>query len=246
MTKRSFIRFFTLLLCTMLLLTACNSGSSKKSSSKSNTYETPVKIMEDCANAKKATAFAKELTAQLNSLAEDEVNAIFKALSKSEDIQNQLENSAAQHQDRINDMKNEYGDDYKYTYKIEGKKELEEEDLRNFRDQINSYIEELNTLVKDTESFDSDEWADLADFLGMNSSEAKAYISALDDLRQELKDITVEEGYKLQVVISLSGSKLDESQDSKILMRVYKVNGRWISENTAPNVCSYIKMLVYN
>jgi hypothetical protein len=249
MKKQSFIRVFVLLLCATLFLTACSEesgggGSSKKANG--NTYETPIKIMEDLANAKKATDFTKELIAQLNGLAEDEIKAIFKALAKSEDNQDQLADSTEQHQDRIDDMKDEYGEDYKVIYKIEDKKKLDKEDLNHFRDQINYYIEEQNTLVENTESFDSDEWKNLADFLGMSMFDAKAYISALDDLCQELDDINVEEGFKLRVVISLRGSELDEPKDSEVIMRVYKVNSRWISENVASNVYSYINTLVYN
>ena len=249
MKKRSFIRVFAMLLFAMMLLTACSSGSSgasKKSSSKSNTYETPVEIMIELQNPNKVTDFTKMITARLNGLAEKEVKAVLKALSKSDDIQDRLDDYAEQYSNHIDDMKDEYGDDYKCTYKIEDKVELEKEDLRDFEEQINYFLKEPNSLIENTKDFDPDEWADLADFLGMNNSHAKAYVSALEDLCEELGDIKVEEGYELQLVVTLNSNELDEPDEAEYTMRVYKVNGRWISEDAASTVYSYINMLVYN
>lgn len=197
----------------------------------SNTYKTPVNIMEDMANTKKISDMGKYSVQTLNGFAEDEVLKIYKIMMKSEDMQDMMDSQLEAMQDEIDDMKDEYGDNYKYTYKIEEKEELEKEDLREFRDSIKSYASSLEAMIEQTEDFDNDEWEDMADSLGLTKSQAKDLIKAMKDLQKELKGVKVDKGYELQITVALKGSELDEPEEEEMELRVYKVNGKWISED---------------
>ena len=197
----------------------------------SNTYKTPVSIMEDMANTKKISNMGTYLTQSLNGLAEDEVYNVYKALTMSEDMQDQMDKALEAFEDEIEDKQDEYGENYKYKYKIEEKEELEKEDLREFRDQIKRLASSLESIIEETEDYDNDDWEEMADAIGVSKSEAKALVSALEDLHKELKSIKVDAGYELQVIETLTGSELDEPEEEEMELRVYKVNGRWISED---------------
>ena len=242
MKKRSFIRVFALLLCAMMLFTACSEkssgggGGSSKKSSTSNTYETPIKLMMETRNTKKITDITTLYVNQLNGFAESEVKAVLKAMSKSDQMNETLDNLADQNQDNIDNWKSEYGDDYKYTYEIKDKTKLETEDLDNAKEDIHARGEQLLSIVESTKEYDSDSWKDVADNLDMSVSEAKAYISALEDLGKEFAEAKVEDGYDLEVTITLSGSELDEDEVSETETHVYKVNGKWIASNAIASI----------
>ena len=196
----------------------------------SNTYKTPVNIMQDMANTKKISDMGKYSVQVLNGFAEDEVMKIYKIMMKSEDMQDMMDSQLEAMQDEIDDMKDEYGDNYKYTYKIDEKEELEKEDLRAFRDSIKAYASSLETIIEETEDYDSDEWEDMADAIGLTKSQAKDLVKAMKELQKELKSVKVDKGYELQITVTLKGSELDEPEEEEMELRVYKVNGKWISE----------------
>ena len=237
MKKRSFIRVFALLLCAMMLLTACSSGSSgggggSSKSSTSNTYETPLKLMMEIQNAKKVTDISTMYIPLLNGFAEKEVKAVFEARSKSEYFTDRMDDYTDMLQDNIDNYKDEYGSDYKYSYKIVEKEELERTDRNEFRDQIKSYAQNLKDLVDQTKDFDNSDWEDLAEELDLSKSEAKSLVAALEDLYKVLNDVEVTEGYEITYTQTLKGSELDEPDVMEDLtINVYKVNGRWISSD---------------
>lgn len=196
-----------------------------------NTYKTPIKTMEKYANAKKYyDNFDKSLDS-LNGFAEKEMKAIYKLYKSTEDYKEDLEDNKEDFNDRIDDLKDEYGKNYKYTYKITDKEELEREDVKEFRENLRNMADSLESQIESTEDYDSDDWEDMADDMGFdgNKKKAKAYISALKDLRKVYKSAKVTKGYELTVETKLTGSELDEPKEDELTIRVYKVNGRWIS-----------------
>ena len=104
------------------------------------------------------------------------------------------------------------------------------EDLREFRDTIKNYASSLESMVEQTEDYDSDEWEDMADAIGLTKSQAKDLVKAMKELQKELKSVKVEKGYELQIKITLKGSELEEPEEEEMELRVYKVNGKWIPE----------------
>ena len=194
-----------------------------------NTYKTPLNLTVSYMNNKKASAKIDGVVDLLNGLCESEAKALLKVVKKTdayEDIEAELIESF---EDQIEDMEDEYGKNYKYSYKVESKDKLEKEDLREFRDQLKSLKEQLDELVDEADDFDSDDWEDLADDLGMTKAEAKKLVAALEDVCKELKTIKVTAGYEVEIVMSLNGSELDEPEEEEMEIKVYKVNGRWVS-----------------
>lgn len=196
-----------------------------------NTYKTPVSIMEDVANTQKITDYGKYLSQQLNGFAEDEYNAIMKILMKSEDVKDSFDDMLDNFNDSIEDKKDEYGDDYKYTYEIIEKEEMEKEDRREMRDDIKDMADDIDELIDETKDYDSDDWEDLADESGLTKAQCKDLVKALEALKKALKNPEVDEGYVLTVKVTLTGSELDEPEEEEIEVPVYKINGRWVSEN---------------
>ena len=92
------------------------------------------------------------------------------------------------------------------------------------------------------EVYDLDEkkLGELADAKDMTLLQAKLYIGALQNLRKELENVKVTEGYKLTVTIIHKGNKLDEPLEQETTMYVYKVDGRWICEESLEYVFSFM------
>lgn len=194
-----------------------------------NTPEAPVKAMVEQSNTKKISNYGDYMVKSLNGFAKDEVMKIYNIRMKSEDFEDRINENIDSYDEYVEDMKDEYGDNYKYSYKVEEKEELEKEDLRDFKDQIKKYAETLKEAIDRTDDFDSDDWEEFAEHYDLSKSEAKDLVKAWEALRNELKDIKVTEGYELTVTVTLDGSELDEPEEEEETVRVYKVNGRWIS-----------------
>ena len=57
-------------------------------------------------------------------------------------------------------------------------------------------------------------------------------------LSKEHLEVLFGAGYELTVTVTLSGSELDEPEEDEITMTVYKVNGRWVSEDALETLVS--------
>ena len=201
-----------------------------------NTYKTPLANEFKLMNTKKVTSIDKLYISQLNGFAEKEVKAVYKAMSKSETFTDYMDKLADEEQDAIDEMKETYGDNYKYSYEITEKEELERSDRNELRDQLKDLGENLKDLVDETKDFDNADWDDLATNLDMTKSEAKALISALKELATELKDVEVTAGYEITYNQTLKGSELEDPEEDEMTMYVYKVNGRWVSGNAITRI----------
>jgi hypothetical protein len=150
-----------------------------------------------------------------------------------EDYEDEIEDAEAFFEESIEEMKEEYGSNYKYSYIIEEKEELDSDELRDFRDDLREVAENLKSLTDRTDDYDSDEWEDFADDMGFDGDKSKAreFISAVDDLRKVYKTAKVTDGYRLWVTVELDGSELDEPEEEEMEICVFKVNGRWVSES---------------
>ena len=199
-----------------------------------NTYKTPIKTMQKYANAKKYYSDFDEQLDKLNGFAEKEYKALFKVYKSTEDYKENLEDAKEDFKDYIDDKKDEYGKNYKYTYKIVEKEKLEREDIKEFRESLRSMADSLESQIDRTDDYDTDDWEELADDMGLdgNKKKAKAYISALKNLRKVYKSAKVTAGYELTIEKKLTGSELDEPEEEEIEIKVFKVNGRWVAENS--------------
>lgn len=201
-----------------------------------NNYKTPVKLMEKNRNSKSFSSYMDRSIDMLNGFCESEMKAILKVYKSSDDYKDDMEDAKDEFADQIEDMKDEYGSNYKYTYTITDKERLEKEDLKNFRDELRNAADSLEAQIDEADDYDSDDWEDIADDAGISKAQAKKLYNAMDDVRKVLKKAQVTDGYELEVTIALTGSELDEPEENEMTIRVYKVDGRWISSSAMSGI----------
>jgi predicted transcriptional regulator len=185
--------------------------------------------MEKQANNKKFSAMFDNSTAVLNGFLEKEVNSVLKIMKKSDGYEDMMEDQKDYFEDHLEDMEDEYGKNFKYTYKIVDKDELEKDDLRDFRDELRSIADDIEWLEDEVDDFDSDDWEDMADELEISKGDAKDLVNEILDMGKVCKKAKVTAGYELTVEILLDGSELDEPEESEMTVYVYKVDGRWVA-----------------
>lgn len=206
-----------------------------------NTYKTPLNLMADRANEKKASKILDAEIDTLNGLCEKEYKALMKLMQKSDDYD--AEEIEEGYEEDIDAMKEEYGKNYKYSYKIEDKEKLDKDDLKELKSDIKSLAKQIKNVLDEMEDFDSDDWEDLADELGLKKSQAKKLEDILEDVYKELKSVKVTKGFELTVKTTLKGSELDEPEEEEETICVYKVNGRWVSEEALSSLYAFAYLL---
>ncbi len=200
-----------------------------------NNYKTPIKVMEKYANAKKYYSQTDLSLDLLNGFCEKENKKLYSLLEDSEDYEDSLEDAKDYFEDRIEALKDEYGNNYKYHYSIIDKEKLDKDELKEIRDTLRNRADSLENTIEETEDFDSDDWEEFADDMGFdgNKSKAKSAISILKSMRKKYKNAKVTAGYRLTVVEKITGSELDEPEEKEYEIVVFKVDGRWTTNNTS-------------
>ena len=196
-----------------------------------NTYKTPISLQQKYANAKKASTMLDRRVEMLNGFCEDEYKEILKIAQKSDNYEDVLESC----EEQIEYMQDEYGENYKVKYKVVDKEELDKDELREVRDTIRERGEQR---LEDVEDLDDEDYEEGAEELGITVSQAKKYAKAMESIAKTLKKAKVTEGYVLTVSVTITGSELDEPEEDEYEVSVYKVNGRWVSQEA-------LMMLIY-
>lgn len=193
-----------------------------------NTYKTPVKLMEKYAN-KQSYYDTYDRQAELsNGFLSSEYKDMAKIYKTTDDYKEGIDDEKEDFKDRIADLKDEYGSNYKYTYKITDKEKLDKDDLKDYRDNLRNMADMYEKQVEESKDFDSEDWEDIADEMGVSKGNAKKYYKILERIRKKYATAKVTDGYKLEVTVTITGSELDEPIESEREITVYKVNGRWI------------------
>ena len=196
-----------------------------------NTYKTPVNMLEKHANNKKVSKLMDYSTKMLNGFCEDEVENLIDIVKKTDNFEDRMEIMEESFEDAIEDYEDEYGSNYKIKYKIVEKEKLDKDELKEIKEGFKDTAKGLRNLVGETEDWDSDDWEDMADEMGLSKSQAKKLVKAVEALYKEMKSAKVTKGYELTVTVITTGSELEEPEEEEITVCVFKVNGRWISEN---------------
>ena len=195
----------------------------------SNTYKTPLDLQLKQQNSRKVPKSLNGMISQLNGFSEKEMKNLIDILEKSDIYEELLEGVQDTFEEQVEDYENQYGENYKFSYVIDYKEELEKEDLRNFKAMIKRQAENMKESVEETEDWDSSDWEDIADEIGLTKAQLKKLIRALEDLCDTWSDVKVTKGYELTVLKTVDGSELDEPKEMTSTVYVFKVNGRWIS-----------------
>ena len=195
-----------------------------------NTYKTPMKLYVKYMNTETHKNPFNSQIKLLNGFCDDEMKAIIKIMKKSDDFEDTLESMQENWEERVESYKEKYGDDYKYSFKVEDKEKLDKDDCKDYQDDLRDAAKSmLSSLDDEYENFESDDWSDFADDMGISRSDAKKYVKALEALYKDMKQAKVTAGYELDIIIKITGSELDEPQEQERTIHVYKINGRWVS-----------------
>ena len=205
-----------------------------------NTYKTPLNLAMDFVNTKEHKDPVKSMLKLLNGFSEDGFSEMFAALKKSDYFEDLAEYMQDSLESLIEGFEDEYGENYKVAYKIEDKEKLEKADLRELKKAIKEAATYLkNNALDEAEDYDSEDWEDMADTLGVSKADAKKIVKALERIYQEWKDVEVTDGYELTVTLIANGSDLDEPEEEEQIIKVYKVNGRWIAWDFVQGILSF-------
>lgn len=198
-----------------------------------NSYKTPVELMEKQLNVKTYKKAMDLRIEYLNGFCESEMKAIFKIMTSSDEYKDSLEDIEELFEEGIEEKKDEYGKNYKYTIKITDKDKLSSEELRDFKKEIKGMGDDLEKMVEETDDFDSDDWEDMADMMDISKSQAKKLIKNYEKIAKKCSKVKVTAGYELEIVRSLKGKEIDDPEDyeHESTVKVYKVNGRWVTED---------------
>ena len=205
----------------------------------SNTYETPLKLKVAEWNSRKIPQTLAGDRRQLNGLAEKEIKEIYDIIGKCDDAEMWLENLQDNYERQNEEKEEQYGEDYKLSYVIEDKEKLEKSDLRKMKTLLREATDWMDELIEGTEDWDSDDWEEAADEVGLTKSQMKSFVKALEKLKNIAKKAEISEGYELCVTYRINGSELDEPEEVERTYNVYKINGRWVDGY-------YIEALLYS
>lgn len=198
-----------------------------------NTYKTPVKAAEKLLNSKSVTKVIDNAPGLLNGFGEDEANKIIKIVKKSDQYEDAIEDAEEYFDEMIESVKDECGANYKIKIKVDEKEKLEKEDCKEFRENLRSVAK----LADNIDDMDSDDYEDMADSMGITKSQAKDMVKTMESFCKKCKKAKVSAGYELDLVMSVTGSEMDEPQETEVTVRVFKVDGRWV-----PDVFTLVNM----
>ncbi len=192
-------------------------------------YKTPVKTAVASMNAKKLD-IEDEFINSMGGFGKSELKKIYKILSSSKNFKDYQEDREDRFEDSLDDTKDDYGKNWKVTYKIEDKDKLEKDDLKDAKDTIKSSANGLIDWADRILDMDSSTLKDTADEMGLKKDDLKKLAQIAKDLGKKLKKAKVSDGYELDLNLMIKGSDDEEDYDSDMV--VLKVGGKWVAYNS--------------
>lgn len=184
-------------------------------------YKTPLKETVSLVNKRETNPdkFAAVLLPKFANHAYKDGMAILKSYDEIEDALDELKDSFDEMYDEADD---EFGSNWKMSYKITDSERLDEDDLKDIKKQYKSLRDSLDEL-DDYLDKDGYYYEEFVDELG--SANVKQLKKLVDQMDEDLKGIKITDGYDLEVELAIKGS--DDEDDTEIDIRVIKINGKW-------------------
>ncbi|MCR4789186.1 MAG: zinc ribbon domain-containing protein [Lachnospiraceae bacterium] len=137
-----------------------------------------------------------------------------------EENEEYLEEIMKDHYDEIED---EFGKNWKYTFKVTEVDELSNKELKAYRETLKS---QGDTYKESAEYYEED-----AIFYGeeLNKSNAKKVQSIYKELGSKYKEADVKKGYEVEIEYTIKGK--DDKDTDDVTFKVYKVNNEWIIDD---------------
>lgn len=228
-------KVLAILLALTLIFTfaACGDDDSKRSDKDSgnslgeitsNTYETPIQMLEMYANKKEYFDMIDAYLKLLNGFCEDETEALMTYLTPTKSYTDSIEENKKDFEDDLAEKIEKYGSDFVCTYTITDKEKVNADKLESLENSFDSLVSIYDELIEKMEDADEDVWEDLAEELNFSVSKTKELVGIVQDIRNGLEGTEVDEAYDLTVEVKYEG---DESEIEEQEISVIKVNGRW-------------------
>lgn len=189
---------------------------------KGNTYKTPIKLQAAMMNAKTADKMLDKTVDMLNGLGQDQVEDIVKILEKTEDFDSTKDMMVL----ALGSIRENAGEKYKVKLSPKGKEKMDKESLEIMQEKIDYLAERYADAAEQME----ENATDVQDELGLSSKDVKKLVKAYKKLAKVLDKAKVTKAYDVEVKTKITGSQLDEAMKSETYIRVYKIGGRWVSE----------------
>lgn len=189
---------------------------------KGNTYKTPIKQMAKIANTKSSEKMLEQAMGQLNGLGEDEMAQIVEILKKTEAFE-RIDDVMQMAQDS---MKENAGEKYKVKMSAKGKEKMDKDSLEPMQEQVDDLAERFAKIAENLK-----EDSTMLEDEGLSSKDVKKLIKNYEKLAKLLEKVKVTKGYYVDVKGKITGSALEEPIESEQTMNVYKIGGRWVSED---------------
>ena len=200
----------------------------------------PIKYMEKYDNAKEVDMI-KLVSEAYNGVDGGNMAKIMKIMAKSDDFKEIVEDFEEGWKEDYEDKVDEYGKNFKITYKNDKEMEekLDRDELKDYKANIKSMGESILDMVDEFKEMDKDEQKDAAEEMGLSYSDLKDMVEYMEALGRELKSVTVDDGYVLEVIKKTTGKELDEPEEDEVDITVLKINGKWVCYELLRNYTFY-------
>lgn len=189
-----------------------------------NTYKTPLKLEEAVMNAKTYNAYVKACMKQTNGILNKEFKAAYKIYTSSEEYDKEEEKDSFE--EELEEVKEEYGSNFKYYYEIEDKEKIDKDELKDLKEEIHDYAK---AALKNLKDVDDEDYEEMADYMGISEKKAEKLVKLAESAYKKMKAVKITAGYELDVKLMVKGSELDEPEEIwNGTVTVYKVNGKWV------------------
>lgn len=198
----------------------------------SNTFQTPIDVTVEYLNKKTAYDLLDAYRAQLNGFCEDEADDLFAFMEKVSVFSSMMEEGEELLKEEIADKKAEYGDDYKYSYKVLEKEAFDADTLEEWNDDLKDLVDAYDAIIASSKEAPDEDWEEAMTELGLDSvDEVKELFEVMEDISKAFKKAEITEGYTVVIETSVTGSELDEPEIDEQEVEVFKIDGRWIMPN---------------
>ena len=103
-------------------------------------------------------------------------------------------------------------------------------------------MNEFAKMADESEDFDSKTWGELSYELGLSKAETKKLMALIGELGEKYRRVRVSEGYELEGTRVVRGNDLDDELESDFTLTVLKVNGRWVSAFSSPDILEFLAL----
>lgn len=192
-----------------------------------NNCMTPIRSAEKLQNKESINA-KKYLETGFKSMGAKNAGEIVNLMYESDDVADLMDALEESFESSYEWKQITYGDNFKVTYTVEEKVKLEKSDLRNYQKAFRQAVKYIEDELEETEDYDSSDWADMTDDMGLSRAQAKKFINAMKEMVNDIGRPEVTNGYEVDILIRITGEMLDEPLETTSTVQVVKVNGRWI------------------